>query len=79
MVYRVHKALYGVKQTPRVWKKKIYRFLMKLGFNKCMIDYDVYVHEITLNMLLICMYVNDLLVIGSNTSEINRFNEHMMS
>lgn len=56
-------ALYGLRSTPRVWeKKRIDRLLMILGFIKNMSEYGVYVHETTLSIILICLYVEDLLL-----------------
>ena len=43
MIYRLYKALYGPKQTPRAWNKKIYSYLVELGFTKCKLKYGVFV------------------------------------
>ncbi|RDX85552.1 hypothetical protein CR513_33244, partial [Mucuna pruriens] len=42
-VYKLKKALYGLKQVPRGWNRRIYCFLLQLDFNKCTIEYGVYV------------------------------------
>lgn len=35
IVYMLRKALYGLKKSPKEWKKGIDIFLVKLGLNKC--------------------------------------------
>lgn len=78
-VYRLKKALYGLKQAPRAWNKRIDSFLVQQGFNKCSVEYGVYVRMKGVKMLLICLYVDDLLVTGSNHAEIEEFKERMKS
>ncbi|KAK2440388.1 putative mitochondrial protein [Trifolium repens] len=79
MVYRLKKALYGLKQAPRAWNKRIDGFLVKQGFKKCKSEYGVYVQKSTLSIILICLYVDDLLVTGSNASKIKKFKSVMMN
>ncbi|MCH81362.1 copia-type polyprotein, partial [Trifolium medium] len=79
MVYRLKKALYGLKQAPRAWNKRIDGFLVKQGFSKCKSEYGVYVQKSTSSIILICLYVDDLLVTGSNVSEIKKFKTVMMN
>lgn len=78
-VYRLKKALYGLKQAPRAWNKRIDSFLVQQGFNKCSVEYGVYVRMKGVKMLLICLYVDDLLVTRSNHAEIEEFKERMKS
>ncbi|WVY99219.1 hypothetical protein V8G54_031370 [Vigna mungo] len=61
-VYRLHKALYGLRQAPRAWNRYIDAMLIRYGFIKC-----------TEDTLLICLYVDDLLITGSSTQEIESF------
>ena len=34
MVYKLHKALYGVKEAPRAWYKSLHNYLMQIGFQR---------------------------------------------
>ena len=80
MVYRLHKALYGLKQAPRAWNMKIDSFFKKHGFQKCELEYGVYVqHTSEGNMILVCLYVDDILLTGSSEQEIAKFKKVLMN
>ena len=79
MVYKLNKALYGLKQAPKAWNKRIDSFLIQNEFTKCTMEYGVYVKRKTEGILLICLYVDDLLVSGSNSEEIEKFKTKMMT
>ncbi|KAK2403542.1 putative mitochondrial protein [Trifolium repens] len=77
---KLHKALYGLKQAPRAWNKRIDNFLVMQGFRKCSVEYGVYVKKSDdKHMLIICLYVDDLLVTGSSLVEIKNFKSQMQS
>ncbi|GAU46965.1 hypothetical protein TSUD_143070 [Trifolium subterraneum] len=79
-VLKLNKALYGLKQAPRAWNKRIDQFLVMQGFVKCSVEYGVYVkHSDDKHMLIICLYVDDLLVTGSSLTEIENFKSQMQS
>ncbi|KAK2402146.1 putative mitochondrial protein [Trifolium repens] len=79
-VLKLHKALYGLKQAPRAWNKRIDNFLVMQGFRKCSVEYGVYVKKSDdKHMLIICLYVDDLLVTGSSLVEIKNFKSQMQS
>ncbi|RDY02153.1 Copia protein, partial [Mucuna pruriens] len=67
-VYILKKALYGLKQAPRAWNRRIDCFFLQLDFNKCTTEYEVYVRAT----------VDDLLVIGSNTTNFDEFKRRIM-
>jgi len=80
MLYRLHKALYGLKQAPRAWNKRIHSFLVQQDFVKYMSEYGVYVKKIIEgNQVLICLYVDELIVIGSDVKDIEAFKTQMMN
>jgi len=78
-VYRLIKVFHGLKQLPRVWNMRIDGVLAKQRFSKCKTGHGVYVRaNSTTNSLLVCLYVDDLLVTGSNEKEIQVFKQFMM-
>ena len=78
-VYRLRKALYGLKQAPRAWNKKIDQFLISQGFEKCITEHGIYFRNSDDNQkLIVCLYVDDMIVTGSDTMEIEWFKEAMM-
>jgi len=73
-VYRLKKASYGFKQAPRTWNKRIDFFLMQQGFLKYTSEYRVYTRASQpTDLLIVCLYVDDLLITRSNEGEINEF------
>lgn len=79
-VYKLRKALYGLKQAPRAWNQRIDQFLRLLGFGRCSLEYGVYIRSLPAdfgvnNKLIVCLYVNDLLVTRGNNEAINQFKQ----
>jgi hypothetical protein len=59
-VCRLKKALYGLKQIPRAWYEKMDGFLMSFGFNKSVVDPNLYYHIVGDECLILVLYVDDL-------------------
>jgi hypothetical protein len=64
---RLKKALYGLKQAPRAWYKNMDGFLVSLGFNKSVVDPNIYYHIVGDECLILVMYVDDLFLTGSES------------
>jgi len=78
-VYRLAKALYGLKQAPRVWNKRIDSFLHATGFKKCASDHGLYVKTNDCgDLLILCLYVDDVIFTGSNLKMIGDLKHIMM-
>ncbi|KAK2370871.1 putative mitochondrial protein [Trifolium repens] len=77
-VYKLQMALYGLKQAPKAWNKRIDNFLHSEGFVKCSVEFGVYMkgNDIS-NAVLICLYVDDLLITGSNHACIEKFKRRL--
>ncbi|KAK9076083.1 hypothetical protein SSX86_004416 [Deinandra increscens subsp. villosa] len=76
-VYKLHKALYGLKQAPRAWNAKLDKTLKDLGFTKCIHDAGVYVIKRSGFVLILCVYVDDILLTGTREKDIQSFKEKM--
>ena len=59
--------------------KKIDSVLEQMRFTKCVVEHGVYVkrHNEGKDMMVICLYVDDLLVTGSSLSAIDDFKSTM--
>ncbi|KAL0313168.1 UNVERIFIED_CONTAM: Retrovirus-related Pol polyprotein from transposon TNT 1-94 [Sesamum radiatum] len=65
-VCRLVKSLYGLKQAPKQWHEKFDRTMLSNGFkiNEC--DKCVYVKSSHNSFIIVCLYVDDMLIMGSN-------------
>ena len=61
MVYKVQKALYGVKQAPRAWFSRIESYFIKEGFESSPSEQTLFVKRKGGKILIISIYVDDLL------------------
>ena len=78
-VYKLNKALYGLRQAPRAWNNKLNRILLEFGFEKCSKEHSVYRKTVEHNILVIAVYVDDLFVSGANEKIIGDFKREMAS
>ncbi|MCO5613252.1 hypothetical protein L7F22_067528 [Adiantum nelumboides] len=69
-VCRLKKALYGLKQAPRAWCEKITRFLKNIGFKQSTADHSLFLNHVDGEILVIVLYVDDLILIGSHDDQI---------
>ncbi|KAH9672047.1 hypothetical protein KPL70_017573 [Citrus sinensis] len=68
-VLRLKKAVYGLKQTPRAWNSRIDKYFQENRFTKCPYEYALYVKEKDGDILIVCLYVDDLIFTGSDLME----------
>ncbi|KAG7588878.1 Reverse transcriptase RNA-dependent DNA polymerase [Arabidopsis suecica] len=76
-VYKLNKARYGLKQALRAWNTKLNTILLELGFAKCSKEPSIYRKKEKEEFLVIAVYVDDLLVTGSNLEMILEFKKGM--
>nr|GEZ01937.1 ribonuclease H-like domain, reverse transcriptase, RNA-dependent DNA polymerase [Tanacetum cinerariifolium] len=76
-VYRLIKALYGLRQAPRAWNIKLDNTLKSLGFKKCALEQAIYTKTSKDSTLLIGVYVDDLIITGTPKKEIDEFKAQM--
>ncbi|KAL2253255.1 UNVERIFIED_CONTAM: Retrovirus-related Pol polyprotein from transposon TNT 1-94 [Sesamum indicum] len=76
-VCRLKKSLYGLKQAPRQWYRKFDNFMLEIGFSRCNADNCCYVKRFDDFFIILLLYVDDMLIAGSNVKEINRLKDQL--
>lgn len=69
-VCKLLKALYGLKQAPRQWFNKLSSVLVKLSYTQSQTDHSLFVKHTPTTATLILVYVDDILICGSSSTEI---------
>jgi hypothetical protein len=65
-VCRLYKALYSLKQSPRVWYSTLATFLETLGYRALVADLGIFVKD----GVFVAVYVDDLLIAGASMDNI---------
>ncbi|GJX21866.1 retrovirus-related pol polyprotein from transposon TNT 1-94 [Tanacetum coccineum] len=78
-VCRLVKSLYGLNQAPKQWHQKFNHTMLDSGFkiNKC--DKCVYVKDTSSGYVILRLYVDDMLIIGSNDKMIKSTKDMLKS
>ncbi|SCV72786.1 BQ2448_4323 [Microbotryum intermedium] len=70
---KLQRSIYGLKQAGRVWNETIHKTLVKLGYNRLRSEECVYRRTVGKDDYFIAVYVDDLLFVGPDLSEIDRY------
>ncbi|KAH9652499.1 hypothetical protein KPL70_027119 [Citrus sinensis] len=73
-VCKLKKALYGLKQAPRAWYDKLKNCLISnWGFQNSRADTYLFFKEIQGSIILVLIYVDDILITGPDSGELEKF------
>lgn len=65
------KSLYGLKQVSRQWFTKLHTAFAAQGFTQSKNDYSLFLKNLNSHLTIVAVYVDDIIVTGSNSSEID--------
>jgi hypothetical protein len=78
LVCQLKKSLYGLKQASRQWYKKFDSFMVEHGYDRTTSDHCVFVKKFSNGeFIILLLYVNDILIVGRDTSKIDRLKEEL--
>lgn len=72
-VCKLNKEIYGLKQEPRAWYNELRRFLLASGFTNSLADASLFVYNSNGTLLYMLVYVDDNVLTGNNTQQLDRF------
>ncbi|CAM8954016.1 unnamed protein product [Rhodiola kirilowii] len=70
-VCKLHRAIYGLKQSPRAWHSRLSHRIRQLGFYPSRADTSLFIYHkpgVTIYMLV---YVDDIVIAGSNPTTVD--------
>ena len=67
-VSRLKKAIYELKQSPRVWFEKFSLTISGIGFCRCHSDHSVFVRHANSDIVVLTVYVDDIVLTGSDSA-----------
>ncbi|CAL2276373.1 unnamed protein product [Prunus armeniaca] len=78
-VYKLHKALYGLKHAPRAWYGDIDSYLVQCGFKKSTSEVTLYVKcKGNSELVIVSIYVDDIVYTGNSQELLQEFKSDMM-
>ena len=77
MVCKLLKSLYGLKQAPRQWHEKFDRTLTSAGFVVNEANKYVYYRFGSVEGLILCLYVDDILIFGTSLNVIKEVKDFL--
>ena len=78
-VYKLKKALYGLKHAPRQWYERLSEFLLSQGYNRGTSDRTLFIKKKKENIILVQVYVDDIIFGSTNEKMCEAFVEAMKS
>ena len=77
-IVRLRRALYGLKQSGRLWNKTLNAWMLTSGFTRCETDPCMYRKATDTNhLILVAVYVDDLLVAADDVSDLEAFQKNI--
>jgi len=65
-VCRLHRTLYGLKQSGRIWNLQLNSSFLKLGFTRLLSDQCVYIRRQNSDITIVAVHVDDMTVLTSS-------------
>ncbi|CAM9355323.1 unnamed protein product, partial [Heterosigma akashiwo] len=78
-VWKLNKALYGLRQSPRIWYMELHDHLLSLGFQRSGHESCLYIRREGGRELMVAVYIDDLVVSGSSPALVSDFKQSLAS
>ncbi|KAM6596869.1 hypothetical protein CsatA_007393 [Cannabis sativa] len=66
LVCKLHKSIYGLRQSSRQWYKKLTAALIQEGFKQSKADYTLFTRGTNDSFIALLVYVDDIVITGPN-------------
>ena len=76
-LYKLQKALYGLKLAPKAWYARLSKFILEHNFKRGLIDKTLFTKHKGHDFIIIQIYVDDILFGATNNSLCEEFSQLM--
>jgi hypothetical protein len=76
--YEVVGALYGEKQSGKCWADRLTLILSDMSFKRCISDPCIFVRRTKDTFMVLCIYVDDIIIISNIKNEVENFKLKML-
>ncbi|GKV03587.1 hypothetical protein SLEP1_g15862 [Rubroshorea leprosula] len=76
-VCRLCRALYGLKQSPRVWYAKFSATVSEFGFTSSPHDTALFIHKTARGMVLLLLYVDDMIITRDDVAGVEELKQSL--
>jgi hypothetical protein len=76
-VYKLYKAIYGIKQAPRAWYECFTDFLIENGFTIGKADFTLFTRKMDKDLFVCQIYIDDIIFGSTNASFCEEFSSIM--
>jgi len=69
-VCKLKNALYGLKQSPKVWFKRFIKAMISMGYRQSQWDHTLFIkHSTSKGVIILIVYVDDIIIAGDDLIE----------
>lgn len=79
MVCRLHRSLYGLKQSPRAWFGRFSTVVQQFGMTRSEADHSLFYRHSAHGCIYLIVYVDDIVITGSDQEGILQLKQHLSS
>ena len=77
---RLRRSLYGLKQSPRAWFGRFSSVVQEFGMLRSTTDHSVFYHHNSSGQCIyLVVYVDDIVIIGSDQDGIQKLKQHLFT
>ena len=72
-VFKLKKALYGLKHVPRQWYERLSNFLLSKSYARGVVDKTLFIRKHESGVILVQVYVDDIIFSSNNNTLCEEF------
>jgi hypothetical protein len=77
LIWRLHRPLYGLKQSSRQWYQEVYAKFTNLGFTRLEADHSIFQRGKGSQLIIVAIYVDNMLIFAESIDILTSFKRQL--